>query len=238
MSVSPITQRVRNNIIRVLSDAHPQALSTPEVLAQLTEHYGCNHAYRRNHDDPRYVPTYSPHGCTATPQYSCRGQCWHNQAYPSLRALHRQDSVEWLRAGYPNREACQRYTPNPDPDLSPAPEPEPPQPDDPPHLHEIIDLDAPSPDKTAGRNQRSARRHAGTTTQPQPARGDRRKRQVHETNYAAAASVPRMRPSGNTTRSPTRRSPPRKPWPQPYWLCSTHANESETSTTPGVDDDD
>jgi len=36
MSVHPITQRVRNNIIRILSDAYPEALSTSEVLAQLT----------------------------------------------------------------------------------------------------------------------------------------------------------------------------------------------------------
>ena len=36
MSIHPITQRVRNNIVRVLSDAYPEELSTREVLAQLT----------------------------------------------------------------------------------------------------------------------------------------------------------------------------------------------------------
>ena len=74
MAVLPITQLVRNAIARVLVDAAPEALSTPEVLSRLLQAFGCNHEYRRTHDDPQYVDDL-PHGCNAVPKFSCRGGC-------------------------------------------------------------------------------------------------------------------------------------------------------------------
>ncbi len=220
MSVLPITQQVRNNIIRVLSDAHPQALYTAEVLALLAEHYGCNHTFRRNNDDPRYVPTYLPHGCTATPQYPCRAQCWHTQAYPSLRALARQDSVEWKPAEQRNVGARWRYIPHPDP--SPAPDPDS-DPVDPPYRHEIIDLDEPLPGRTAPTDRRSPARHDNDDTPcgqvidahdrfTQPATP-----QQHPCRECGHPARQLVLPHVDHRR--------RKPWPKPYWLCGTHSDE-------------
>jgi hypothetical protein len=118
MSVHPITQLVRNAIIRVLFDAHPQALTTPELLLRLAQRYGCNHNYRRAHGDPSYIPDSLPHGCTAS-RHSCRGGCWHTQAYPNLRAL-AKDCVEWIPGRPSHREACWRHAPTREDAADPA----------------------------------------------------------------------------------------------------------------------
>lgn len=156
MSIHPITQRVRNNIIRVLSDAYPEALSTREVLAQLTKQYGCNHTFRRDQDKTRFVPISLPQGCTASPVSECTHACWYSQAYPGLRSLANQGSVEWIIRYGPNRGAYWRYQPDPDPDVTDHPGPDAtdathgPETDVPPYRGEIVDLDVPREDPAGG----------------------------------------------------------------------------------------
>lgn len=175
MSIHPITQRVRNNIVRVLSDAYPEALSTREVLAQLTKQYGCNHTFRRDHDKTRFVPISLPEGCTAQPESDCTHACWYSQAYPGLRSLASQGSVEWIIRYGPNRGAYWRYQPDPDPDVTDHPGPDAagathgPELDVPPYCGEIVDLDAPRED-TAGGQLIDAQSRFTTPRRPQQPR--------------------------------------------------------------------
>lgn len=197
------------------------ALYTAEVLAQLAKHYGCNHTFRRTHDEPQYVPTYLPRGCTSTPRYPCRAHCWNTQAYPNLRALARLDTVEWTPADQKNIGARWRYTPHPDPEITTSP--------DPVKQPEIVDLDAPGPgaaaeptctdrelldDTTAHSGGRVIDAHDRfTKTEPQQL--------CRECGQPATHLV---LPHVDHRR--------RKPWPKPYWLCSTHADTAETATAP------
>jgi len=224
MSVEPITQKVRNNIIRVLSDVHPQALYTAEVLAQLADHYGCNHTFRRTNDDPRYVPIYLPHGCTSTPQDSCRAQCWQSQAYPSLRALARQDTVEWTPAAQRTVGAQWRYIPQTDPE----PEPEPtlaldPDPVGPPAQPEIIDLDQPMARRAAPTDRRSPELHENDDTVCGQV--------IHAHDRFNEHATPQKHPCrecGNPAQQlvlPHVDHRTREPWPKPYWLCGNHGDE-------------
>lgn len=214
MSVQPITQRVRNNIIRILTDAYPEALPTSEVLAQLIKYYGCNHTFRRTHD--HNAPAYLPHGCTTGSESGCTRTCWQAQAYPNLRALVTLGSVEYFRALIPVRGAYWCYQPDPDPDVNgPEPEPRPDHPatqfdTDPAELSyrpDIIDLDAP-PDTEA----RVIDAHDRFTRAPQ-----------HPCRECGQPASIYVLPNVDHRR--------RQPWPQPYWLCDIHA---ETSTTPGA----
>lgn len=176
MSVHPITQRVRNNIIRILSDAYPEALSTSEVLAQLTKHYGCNHTFRRTHDSSRFVPVSLPETCTSQPESSCPHTCWYSQAYPGLRALAAQGSVEWIiHSVGPNRGAYWRYQPDPDPDFTDQPEAGPDtaaphhrEMSGLPYRGEIIDLDAPPTEPAGGQLIDAHDRFTTASQRPQP----------------------------------------------------------------------
>lgn len=212
MSIHPITQRVRNNIVRVLSDAYPEELSTREVLAQLTKQYGCNHTFRRAHDKTRFVPVSLPEGCTAPPGSDCTHACWYSQAYPGLRSLAKQGSVEWIiRSAGPNRGAYWRYQPDPDPDVSDHHGPDAtgatrrPELDVPPYRGEIVDLDAPREDPAGGQLIDA---HSRFTTPPRP--------QQPRCRDCDEPGIHYVMPHVDHRRQ--------KPWPQPYWLCAAHGD--------------
>lgn len=89
----PVTAGVRTRLLAVLADVHPEHLSTNAIQQRLRERFGCNHVYRREHDDSHYLPDYLPEGCTFG--HECPGQCWYTQAYPQLRRLSNLGLIEW-----------------------------------------------------------------------------------------------------------------------------------------------
>lgn len=140
----PVTAGVRTRLLAVLADAHPEHLSTNDIQHRLRGRFGCNHTYRREHDDSHYLPEYLPDGCTFGDQ--CPGQCWYTQAYPQLRRLAQLGLVEW-HPGMP--QTTWRLT---DPDTDDTSDDH----RDPSPLA-IVDLDAPTP-ITAPRRRHTNRR--------------------------------------------------------------------------------
>lgn len=138
----PVTAGVRTRLLAVLAEVHPKHLSTNDIQQRLRERFGCNHVYRREHDDSHYLPDYLPDGCTFGQE--CPGHCWYTQAYPQLRRLSNLGLVEW-HPGMP--QTTWRLTDPDTDDTSDAHQGPPPV--------DIIDLDAPA-DTTASRRRRAS----------------------------------------------------------------------------------
>lgn len=92
----PVTTGVRTRLLTVLAAAYPNPLATTEIQQRLRQTFGCNHTYRRQHDDPQYIPDWLPNGCNGGE--ACPGQCWYTQAYPQLRRLAKLGLIEWHTA--------------------------------------------------------------------------------------------------------------------------------------------
>lgn len=81
----PSTVQVRRHLLAILADADAP-MSTPDVLVALSRRFGCN--------SPDTKPT-----CRFAndPRNSCPAWCWHQPAYPQLRAMANRGLVERIR---------------------------------------------------------------------------------------------------------------------------------------------
>lgn len=79
---TPRTIAIRDQVLAILRDAHPAAVSTPEVLLAVANGGAACNSYQARRGDGGCWRGWGQH-----PLARCMAYCWHGAVYPQLRAL-------------------------------------------------------------------------------------------------------------------------------------------------------